>query len=89
MWPLSVGASSSIVITKEYKINGAQAALYTTPLNHVLMFNDLWNRELICQGDSFLIWYWLNQHGKEAMLDMPLWSCQLQQHILADPVTSF
>ena len=40
-------------------------------------------------GDSFLIWYWLNQHGKDAMLDMPLWSCQLQQHILADPVNSF
>ena len=40
-------------------------------------------------GDSFLIWFWLNQHGKEAMLDMPLWSCQLQQHILADPVNSF
>ena len=43
----------------------------------------------ITVGDSFLIWYWLNQHGKEAMLDMPLWSCQLQQHILADPVNSF
>ena len=41
------------------------------------------------EGDSFLIWYWLNQHGKEAMLDMPLWSCQLQQNILADPVNSF
>ena len=40
-------------------------------------------------GDSFFICYWLNQHGKEAMLDMPLWSCQLQQHILADPVNSF
>ena len=26
-------------------------------------------------GDSFFIWYWLNQHGHEAMLDMPLWSC--------------
>ena len=33
--------------------------------------------------------YWLNQHGKEAMLDMPLWSCKLQQHISADPVNSF
>ena len=40
-------------------------------------------------GDSFLIWYWLNQHGIEAMLDMPLWSCQLQQHMLADTVTVF
>ena len=23
--------------------------------------------------------YWLNQHCKDAMLDMPFWSCQLQQ----------
>ena len=40
-------------------------------------------------GDSLFVWYWPNQHGKHAMLDMPLWSCQLQQHILADPVNSF
>ena len=45
--------------------------------------------QILYIGDSFLIWYWLNQHGKEAMLDMPLRSCQLQQHILADPVNSF
>ena len=46
--------------------------------------------EIECyQGDSLFIWYWPNQHGEHAMLDMPLWSCQLQQHILADPVNSF
>ena len=46
------------------------------------------NGHLNFLGDSFFICYWLNQHGKEAMLDMPSWSCQLQQHILADPVNS-
>lgn len=44
---------------------------------------------IILNGDSLFVWYWPNQHGKHAMLDMPLWSCQLQQHILADPVNSF
>ena len=39
--------------------------------------------------DSFFMFYWLNQHGKEAMLDMPLLSCQLQQHILAIPLTVY
>ena len=36
----------------------------------------------VSKEDSFFIYYWQNQHVKEALLDLPLWSFQLQQLIL-------